>query len=113
MTFRNHQEFDVTVVAVAAVGARVEVQGATGFVDRVKHPSWRNENIALPQVGDRLHVVVLDTSREPPRLSALRQDIDIARRLRGRGSEVDEGYAVRRVQAYINRQGSGASLRRT
>ncbi|MEV0277487.1 hypothetical protein AB0I22_14035 [Streptomyces sp. NPDC050610] len=80
---RNHQEFDVTVVAVAPVGAKVDVDGATGFIDQVKHPSWWDENAAPPQVGDTLHVTVLDASREPPRLSALQRDIDIARRLRG------------------------------
>ncbi|MFD7503380.1 hypothetical protein [Streptomyces sp. NPDC059850] len=83
MTFRNHQELDVTVVAVAPVGARVEVDGVPGFIDQVKHPSWWDESVAPAQVGDELHVVVLDATREPPRLSALRRDIDTARRLRG------------------------------
>ncbi|MGR3932455.1 hypothetical protein [Streptomyces sp. BRA346] len=88
MTFRNHQELDVTVVAVAPVGAKVEVDeggGATGFIDQVKHPSWWDESVAPARVGDRMHVVVLDASREPPRFSALERDIDIARRLRGAG----------------------------
>jgi len=80
---QNHQELDVTVVAVAPVGAKVEVDGGgVGFVDQVKHPSWWDENTAPPQVGDPLRVVVLDASREPLRLSALQGDIDIARRLR-------------------------------
>ncbi|MFI8105445.1 hypothetical protein [Streptomyces sp. NPDC086023] len=36
-----------------------------------------------PQEGDRLHVCVLDATREPyPRFSALQRDIDTARRLR-------------------------------
>ncbi|MEU9187985.1 hypothetical protein AB0D14_26290 [Streptomyces sp. NPDC048484] len=82
MTLRNHRELDVTVIAVSAVGAKVEVDGETGFIDQVKHPSWWDENSAPPQTGDRLQVVVLDSSREPPRLSALQRDIDIARRLR-------------------------------
>lgn len=85
MTFHNHQEVDVTVVAVAPVGAKVDADGKSGFIDRVKHPSWWDENTAPPQVGDRLHVVVLDASREPPRLSALQSDIDIARLLRDAG----------------------------
>ncbi|MGW0186947.1 hypothetical protein ACWDV7_14460 [Streptomyces sp. NPDC003362] len=72
----------MTVIAVAPVGAKVDVNGETGFVDRVKHPSWWDEGTEPPQVGDRLHVVVLDASREPPRFSALQRDIDIARRLR-------------------------------
>lgn len=86
MRFRDHQELDVTVVAVAPVGAKVEVDGSAGlfgFIDQVKHPSWRDENVAPPQAGDKLHVCVLDATREPfPRLSALQNDIDIARRLR-------------------------------
>ncbi|MFI0818321.1 hypothetical protein ACH4TX_17700 [Streptomyces sp. NPDC021098] len=82
MTFRNHQELDVTVVAVAPVGARVEVDGVTGFVDQVKHPSWWDESVAPVRDGDALHVVVLDADREPPRFSALQRDIDTARRLR-------------------------------
>jgi hypothetical protein len=85
MTFRNHQELDVVVMGVAPVGSRVEVDGETGFVDQVKHPSWWDESIAPPQVGDRLHVVVLDASREPPRFSALERDIEIARKLRAAG----------------------------
>ncbi|MEU6862204.1 hypothetical protein ABZ924_02830 [Streptomyces sp. NPDC046876] len=84
---RNHQELDVTVVAVAPVGAKVEVDGAEGlfgFIDQVKHPSWWDAGVAPPRVGDRLHVCVLDATREPfPRLSALQDDIAIARRLRG------------------------------
>ena len=83
---RDHEELEVTVVAVAPVGAKVDVDGETGFIDRVKRPSWWDENTEPPQIGDRLHVVVLDASREPPRLSALQQDIDIARRMRDVGA---------------------------
>ncbi|MEV6731419.1 MULTISPECIES: hypothetical protein [unclassified Streptomyces] len=87
MRFHDHQELDVTVVAVAPVGAKVEVdghEGVFGFIDQVKHPSWRDENVAPPRAGDKLHVCVLDRTREPyPRLSALQNDIDLARRLRG------------------------------
>ncbi|MBM7057152.1 MULTISPECIES: hypothetical protein [Streptomyces] len=87
MRFHDHQELDVTVVAVAPVGAKVEVDGcdgAFGFIDQVKHPSWWDENTAPPHAGEKLHVCVLDATREPfPRLSALQNDIDIARRLRG------------------------------
>jgi hypothetical protein len=84
--FRNHQELDVTVIAVAPVGSKVEADGEIGFIDQVKHPSWWDEDTAPPQAGDRLHVVVLDVSREEPRFSALQSDIDIARRLRGTGA---------------------------
>ncbi|MEU5824228.1 hypothetical protein [Streptomyces sp. NPDC047803] len=81
--FRDHQELDVTVTGVASVGSWVDADGGgTGFVDQAKHPSWWDEDAASPQVGDRLHVVVLDAGRDVPRFSALRRDIDIARRLR-------------------------------
>ncbi|WP_405897447.1 hypothetical protein OG242_07805 [Streptomyces sp. NBC_00727] len=81
--FRDHQELDVTVTGVASVGSRVDVDGGgTGFIDQVKHPSWWDEDAAPPRPGDRLRVVVLDASRDEPRFSALRKDIDIARRLR-------------------------------
>ncbi|MFJ6940560.1 hypothetical protein [Streptomyces sp. NPDC101132] len=87
MRFQDHQELDVTVVGVAPVGARVEVDGMSGvfgFIDQVKHPSWWDASVPPPQEGDRLHVCVLDATREPyPRFSALQTDIDIARRLRG------------------------------
>ncbi|KRC95649.1 hypothetical protein ASE41_07825 [Streptomyces sp. Root264] len=72
------------MVAVAGVGAKVQVDGGgSGFIDQVKHLCWWDDNAAPPQIGDRLHVVVLDADRDPPRLSALPGDIDIARRLRG------------------------------
>ncbi|MZD08175.1 hypothetical protein GTW43_24260 [Streptomyces sp. SID5785] len=83
MTFHTHEELDVTVVAVAPVGYRVDAQGSPGFIDQVKHPSFRDPDTAPPTVGDTLHVVVLDPDRDPPRFSALEADIDIARRLRG------------------------------
>ncbi|MFI5671091.1 hypothetical protein [Streptomyces sp. NPDC051704] len=87
MTFLDHQELDVTVVAVAPVGSKVEVdghEGVYGFIDLVKHPSWWATDMAQPGAGDKLHVCVLDPTREPyPRFSALQDDIDIARRLRG------------------------------
>lgn len=88
----NHQEVDVIITAVASVGSQVDVaeSGATGFIDQVKHPSWRSADTRPPQVGDRLHVVVLDDSRTPLRLSALQQDIDIARTLRKRGHRDNE-----------------------
>ena len=87
MNLMNHQECDVVITAVAPVGSTVEVAGtpgATGFVDQVKHPSWSSADAPSPQVGDHLHVVVLDDSRTPLRLSALQQDIEIARALRER-----------------------------
>ncbi|MEV6753588.1 hypothetical protein [Streptomyces sp. NPDC051214] len=87
MTIAVHQELDVTVRAVAPVGCFViidgQVDGREGFVDQAKHPSWWTD-APPPRAGDRLHVVVLDASRNPPRLSALTSDIEIARRLRAR-----------------------------
>ncbi|MFK0238663.1 hypothetical protein [Streptomyces vinaceus] len=87
MRFRQHEELDVTIVAVAPFGSKVAVDGygdVFGFIDQVKHPSWWDEGAAPPRTGDTLHLCVLDPTREPyPRFSALRDDIGIARRLRG------------------------------
>ncbi|MFF0746766.1 hypothetical protein ACFYVL_40925 [Streptomyces sp. NPDC004111] len=82
MKLKNHQEINVVVTAVSPVGAEVHAAGAKGFVDHVKHPAWRSHDVPPPKVGDRLHVVVLDETRAPVRLSALASDIDIARALR-------------------------------
>lgn len=68
------------------MGAKVEAGGEVGFIDQAKRPSRWDESAATPQVGDRLHVVVFDASREPPRLSALQRDIDVTRRLRDAGA---------------------------
>ena len=86
MTFRNHQELDVTVTAVAPVGSQVDADSEVGFIDQVKHPSWWDGEVPAPRAGDRLHVVVLDASRNPPRLSALQRDVRTARELRSRES---------------------------
>ena len=83
---RNEQEFDAVVTAVSMVGVMVEIDGEKGFIDQTKHPSWWSSEASPSQVGDLLHVVVLDDSRTPPRLSALEKDIEIARRLRGEGN---------------------------
>ncbi|WP_424568919.1 hypothetical protein [Streptomyces sp. CH-036] len=72
------------ITAVASAGSQVDADGITGFIDQVKHPSWWSEGVQPPQVGDRLHTVVLDDTRDPPRLSALQSDIETARVLRGR-----------------------------
>ncbi|MFE6699811.1 hypothetical protein [Streptomyces sp. NPDC057718] len=82
--WKNHQEVHVVITAVASVGSWVNADGSKGFIDQVKHPSWWSEDVQPPQVGDRLHTVVLDDTRDPPRLSALKIDIDIARELRER-----------------------------
>lgn len=84
MAWKNEEEVDVVVTAVAPVGSRVYADGTTGFIDQVKHPCWWSSDVASPQVGDLLHAVVLDDTRTPPRLSALQSDIDIARALRER-----------------------------
>ncbi|MEU9862989.1 hypothetical protein AB0D99_19175 [Streptomyces sp. NPDC047971] len=85
---RDHEEFDVVIVGVARVGSRVRIEGPEGeegFIDQAKHPSWWSREASPPAAGDRLHVVVLDASRTPPRLSALEDDIAIGRRLRDAG----------------------------
>lgn len=83
-TWKDNQEVHVVITAIASVGSWVNADGTTGFIDQVKHPSWWSEDVQPPQVGERLHTVVLDDTRDPPRLNALQSDIDIARVLRGR-----------------------------
>ncbi|MEJ8669023.1 S1 RNA-binding domain-containing protein [Streptomyces sp. MS1.AVA.1] len=80
-----NDELDVTVTLVSPVGVLVDMGESEGFIDLRKHPSWWEDAVS-PKVGDRLHVVVLDDSRTPPRLSALSNDIEIARRVRAEGS---------------------------
>ncbi|MFB7330759.1 SMI1/KNR4 family protein [Streptomyces adustus] len=77
----DHQECDAIVTAVASVGTIVDVDGHEGFVDQAKHPSWWSD-APRPAVGDRMHVAVLDAGRTPTRLSALPDDIRMARALR-------------------------------
>lgn len=82
---KDNDELDVTITLVSPVGVMVDMGGAEGFIDLRKHPSWWGD-AGSPEIGDRLHVVVLDDSRIPPRLSALQDDIEIARRNRAGGS---------------------------
>ncbi|MCZ0994251.1 hypothetical protein O1L44_15680 [Streptomyces noursei] len=79
-------EFDAVVTAATVVGVVVDIDGIQGFIDQTKHPSWWCD-AEPPEVGECIHVVVLDGSRNPPRLSALESDIEIARRLRSEGSQ--------------------------
>ncbi|MFK0215648.1 hypothetical protein [Streptomyces sp. NPDC090298] len=78
----DHEEYEVVVTAVAPVGAMVRTAaGDEGFVDRAKHPSWWSPT-PRAAVGDRMRAVVLDASRTPAPLSALADDVRIARSLR-------------------------------
>ncbi|MGW8487304.1 hypothetical protein [Streptomyces sp. NPDC055886] len=87
MAWKNEEEVDVVITRVSRVGSQAcDADGITGFIDQVKHPSWWSQDAAPPQVGDRLHAVVLDDTRNPLRLSALHSDIDIARALRERNN---------------------------
>ncbi|MEU2247325.1 hypothetical protein [Streptomyces sp. NPDC019224] len=106
MTFDDDQELDVTVTGVAPVGSRVEADGVTGFIDQVKHPSWWDEDAAPPRVGDRLHVVVLDASRKPPRFSALQRDID---RARGSRRAVDDSAGELQIYS-VEKRGAGTAV---
>ncbi|WP_210770955.1 hypothetical protein [Streptomyces albidus (ex Kaewkla and Franco 2022)] len=74
----------MTITRILPYGSFVDITEIhrEGFIDQTKHPSWWDEEVPLPAVGDSLHVVVLDETREPPRLSALQKDIDISRTLR-------------------------------
>jgi hypothetical protein len=51
------------------------------FLDQTKAPGWAEGSVDI-SVGDELTVVVLDPERDPPRVSALPVDIDIARNFR-------------------------------
>ncbi|WP_258044295.1 hypothetical protein [Streptomyces sp. SM11] len=84
MAWKNEEEADVVITAVTSVGSQVSANGIIGFIDQVKHTSWWSNDVDPPQIGDHLHAVVLDDTRDPPRLSALQSDIDIARVLRER-----------------------------
>ncbi|WP_326704228.1 MULTISPECIES: hypothetical protein [Streptomyces] len=85
MPLTTHQETAVTITAVSPYGSEADANGTLAFIDLAKHPSWWSPDIPAPQVGDRLHTVVLDATRTPPRLSALQKDMEIARVLRSRG----------------------------
>lgn len=85
MPLTTDQEIAVTITAVAPYGSEADANGTPAFIDLAKHPSWRNPDVPAPRVGDRLHTVVLDASRTPPRLSALQEDIEISRALRSGG----------------------------
>ncbi|MFJ2882846.1 hypothetical protein ACIPJN_32190 [Streptomyces sp. NPDC086796] len=77
----DHQEYEVVITAVAPVGSAVHADGYEGFIDQTKHPSWWSD-APRAAVGDRIHAVVLDATRTPPRFSALPSDIRMARSLR-------------------------------
>ncbi|MFF3095964.1 hypothetical protein [Streptomyces cyaneofuscatus] len=85
MPLTTHQETAVTITAVSPYVSEADANGTLAFIDLAKHPSWWSPDIPAPQVGDRLHTVVLDATRTQPRLSALQKDIEIARVLRSSG----------------------------
>lgn len=83
MKFEDDLECTATISEILPYGMHVEVDGIVGFVDQAKHPSWWSE--APPPVkGDEIQVVVVDSSRIPPRLSALSDDSSIAKERRSR-----------------------------
>jgi hypothetical protein len=87
MMLTDHQEVEIRVVEIEPWGLVVAVEGeGEAFIDNTKVPSWRAASL-LPEVGAMLAAVVLDASRSPVRLSALREDILIARSLRETGTE--------------------------
>jgi ribosomal protein S1 len=78
-----HQEFDARVVGLRPWGLEVEfAHGVRGLIDNTKHGAWASGDPS-PAVGATLRVVVLDNQRDPVRLSALDEDLEIARRKRG------------------------------
>lgn len=80
-------EFDVTVVAVNPYGLSVEfADGKKGFIDNLKDAGFLSDSRG-EVVGNVVHVVVLDDERDPIRLSALENDIEIGRRALKEGWE--------------------------
>ena len=78
-----HDELVVTIDTVRPYGYLVRLpDGTAGLIDIAKTPSWKARQPA-PVVGDEFLVAVVDDSRTPWRLSALAEDIEIARSLRG------------------------------
>ncbi len=68
-----------TVSHVEPWGFLLDLEGGgMAFLDNTKTPSWRTGGEA-PKIGDRFHVVVVDDARSPCRVSALAEDIQIAR----------------------------------
>ncbi|MFD5320128.1 hypothetical protein [Streptomyces sp. NPDC127098] len=77
-----HQELDAIVTEIAPWGVLVDLAGRTaGLIDNTKLPAWLDDE-PFPEIGDTVHVVVLDDTRDPVRVSALPADLEIARRLR-------------------------------
>lgn len=93
---QEHDEFDVEITRILPYGSIVTISEVQkeGFIDQTKHPAWWDASLLPPAVGDSLHVVVLDQTRTPPRLSALQNDIVISRRLR-------QEEAVERVEVKL------------
>ena len=78
----DHDEFDVIVVAVRSYGLDVTLpDGTPAVVDIAKDPEWPAAGLQTT-AGTALHAVVLDDERVPMRMSALADDLEIARRLR-------------------------------
>lgn len=80
-----HEELAGSVIEIDDWGFLVRLSGGqVGFLDQTKAPARIGEGPPL-RVGDEITVAVLDDQRSPCRLSALTEDIEIARsRRRGR-----------------------------
>ncbi|WP_143227052.1 hypothetical protein [Actinomadura mexicana] len=82
-----HEEFDVKVVNNRPWGVEVEFpDGTHGLVDNLKNPEWLAGDSG-PNVGKVIRVAVIDDMRSPIRVSALAEDIAIARRIRDSTSD--------------------------
>lgn len=80
----EEQEYVALVTELLPYGVEVEVDGVVGFIDQAKLPAWWSGGAPSTR-GEQLRVVVLDSSRTPPRLSALDEDVRIARERRSSG----------------------------
>ncbi|MEV3926637.1 hypothetical protein [Actinomadura coerulea] len=82
-----HEEFDVKVVGSRPWGVEVEFpDGTRGLVDILKNPKWLTGDSG-PNVGEVIRVAVIDDTRSPIRVSALAEDIAIARSIRDSTSD--------------------------
>ncbi|MFB7601132.1 hypothetical protein [Streptomyces sp. NPDC056160] len=78
-----HQEYDVRVLVVRPWGLDVVLpDGTAGLIDNTKDPRWPGGD-QQAAVGTLVRAVVLDDERDPVRMSALDDDLAVARALRG------------------------------
>lgn len=77
-----NDEFTAEVVEIHPWGLMLSTGGGErAFLDNTKTLKWKGLGESL-EVGDTVHVVVVDDERDPCRVSALPEDFEIAKTLR-------------------------------